>query len=307
MHYTLHQLQVFLTVAQHKSITKAAEAMSLTQPAISVQLKNLQDQFEIPLTEVFGRQLYVTDFGKEIATAAENILNQVYAINYKTMAFKGQLYGKLKIATVSTGKYVMPYFLSDFMKTNPAVDLVLDVNNRKKVTESLENNEVDFALVSVSPNDLKTDKIELMSNDLYIVANKNFEVHTDLSPQKLFTDNPVIFRENGSATRVAMENFLERNKIINRKKMELTSNEAVKQAVVAGLGISIMPIIGLKNELAMGDLQIIGLPNFPIVSMWSLVWLKNKKFSPVAQKYFDFILDKKTELVNEHFGWIDNF
>ena len=116
MNYTLHQLQVFLKVTQLKSITKAADELFLTQPAVSIQLKNFQDQFDIPLTEVIGRKLFVTDFGHEIAIAAENILNEVYAINYKTMAYKGQLYGRLKIAIVSTAKYIMPYFLSDFIK-----------------------------------------------------------------------------------------------------------------------------------------------------------------------------------------------
>ena len=114
MHYTLHQLQIFLKVSQTKSVTKAAEELHLTQPAVSIQLRNFQDQFEIPLTELVGRKIYITDFGKEIAESAENILNQVYAINYKSSAFSGQLSGRLKISVVSTGKYVMPYFFSNF-------------------------------------------------------------------------------------------------------------------------------------------------------------------------------------------------
>jgi DNA-binding transcriptional LysR family regulator len=133
MNYTLHQLQVFLKVTQTKSITKAAEELHLTQPAVSIQLRNFQDQFEIPLTEVLGRKLYVTDFGKEIALAAENIINEVYAINYKSQAFKGQLYGRLKLSVVSTGKYVMPYYLSKFMASNDEVELEMDVTNKMKV------------------------------------------------------------------------------------------------------------------------------------------------------------------------------
>ena len=110
MNYTLNQLRIFLKIVQTQSVTKAAEELHLTQPAVSIQLKNFQDQFEIPLTEVLGRKIYITDFGKEIAVSAENILNQVYAINYKTLAYQGQLTGRLKISVVSTGKYVMPYF-----------------------------------------------------------------------------------------------------------------------------------------------------------------------------------------------------
>jgi len=110
MNYTLNQLQIFLKIVQLQSVTKASEELHLTQPAVSIQLKNFQDQFEIPLTEVVGRKIYITDFGKEIAVAAENIINQVHAINHKMLSYKGQLTGRLKISVVSTGKYVMPYF-----------------------------------------------------------------------------------------------------------------------------------------------------------------------------------------------------
>ena len=156
MNYTLHQLQIFLKITQEKSITKAAEALYLTQPAVSIQLKKFQEQFSIPLTEVVGRQLYVTDFGYEIAEAAQKILNEVQAINYRTLSFQGQIAGRLKISVVSTGKYVLPYFLSDFMMVNKGVDLVMDVTNKSKVVKSLENNEVDFALVSVIPRAVKS-------------------------------------------------------------------------------------------------------------------------------------------------------
>ena len=150
MNYTLNQLQIFLKIVQTQSVTKAAEELHLTQPAVSIQLKNFQDQFDIPLTEVLGRKIHITDFGREIAVAAENIINQVYAINYKTQAFKGQLTGRLKISIVSTGKYIMPYFLTSFMQKHAGIELLMDVANKNSVIESLENNEVDFALVSIS-------------------------------------------------------------------------------------------------------------------------------------------------------------
>ena len=155
MNYTLNQLRIFLKVVQAKSVTKASEELHLTQPAVSIQLKNFQDQFEIPLTEVVGRKIYVTDFGKEVAQAAEAILSQVNAINHQSLAYKGQLYGKLKISVVSTGKYVLPYFLSGFMKTHDGIELEMDVTNKSKVLEALELNEVDFALVSILPEHLK--------------------------------------------------------------------------------------------------------------------------------------------------------
>ena len=136
MNYTLHQLQLFLKIVDKKSITKAAEELHLTQPAVSIQLKNFQNQFDIPLTEVVGRQLFITDFGLEIAQIAERILHEVATINYKTLAFKGIVSGKLKIGIVSTGKYIMPYFLSDFIELYSQIDLNIDVSNRKSVLES---------------------------------------------------------------------------------------------------------------------------------------------------------------------------
>ena len=166
MNYTLHQLQVFLRITQTKSITKAAELLHLSQPAVSIQLRNLQDQFEIPLTETISKKIYITEFGQEIALAAENILNEVYAINYKTMAYKGHLTGRLKISVVSTGKYVIPYFLNDFMKKNEFIELILDVTNKAKVLESLEKNEVDFSLVSVLPDLLNINSIPMGNHSL---------------------------------------------------------------------------------------------------------------------------------------------
>lgn len=171
MNYTLNQLRIFLKVVQTESVTKASEELYLTQPAVSIQLKNFQDQFDIPLTEVVGRKIYITDFGREIAESAENIINQVHAINYKTLAYKGQLTGKLKISVVSTGKYVMPYFLSQFMKENAGVELNMDVTNKYKVLESLENNSVDFALVSILPTTQNIEKLDLLQNKLYLVGN----------------------------------------------------------------------------------------------------------------------------------------
>ena len=307
MNYTLHQLQVFLKITQTQSITKAAEELCLSQPAVSIQLRNLQDQFEIPLTEIVGRKLFVTDFGKEIAVAAERILNEVYAINYKTMAYKGKLTGRLKISVVSTGKYVMPYFLSDFVQRNEGIELLMDVTNRTKVVESLEKNEVDFSLVSVLPDNLKIANIELLQNKLYLVTNTKTRFDNKLYDKNILETLPLIYREQGSGTRIIMERFIVENELPVRKKMELTSNEAVKQAVIAGLGCSIMPLIGIKNELLHGDLQIIPVKGLPITSVWNLVWVKNKKFSPVAAAYLDYVKEQKEVIIRERFDWFEKF
>jgi DNA-binding transcriptional LysR family regulator len=307
MNYTLNQLQVFLKVAQTQSVTKASEALHLSQPAVSIQLKNFQDQFDIPLTEVVGRKIFITDFGREIATAAENILNQVHAINYKSSVQKGKLAGRLKISVVSTGKYVMPFFLSNFLQQQQGIELIMDVTNKTKVVESLENNEVDFALVSVLPSNLQIEKMQLMQNKLFLVSNTKQVFKSKLYNKSIFQSIPLIYREQGSGTLQTMEKFIRQNKLPVQKKMELTSNEAVKQAVIAGLGCSIMPLIGIKNELQNGELQIIPVKGFPIKSVWNLIWLKGKNHSPAAMAYLNYLKNEKAEIIKEKFLWFEQY
>ena len=307
MNYTLNQLQIFLKIVQTRSVTKAAEELHLTQPAVSIQLKNFQEQFQIPLTEVVSRRIFITDFGMEIAETAENIINLVYAINYKTLAYKGQLIGKLKLSVVSTGKYVMPYFLTDFMKLHDGIELLMDVTNKSKVLESLENNEVDFALVSVLPTSLNIEKLDLLQNKLYLVGNADTNFKKGLKNETIFENLPLIFREKGSGTRQTMESFIANNNIKVLKKMELASNEAVKQAVLAGLGYSIMPLIGIKNELQSKELQIIPVKGLPIKTTWSLVWLKGKSHTPVSVSFLEHLKKEMTTIVHDKFTWYEQY
>lgn len=307
MNYTLNQLRVFLKVAQLRSITKAAEELHLTQPAVSIQLKNFQNQFDIPLIEVINKKIYITDFGKEIAEAAEKILNEVHAIDFKMHAHKGQLTGKLKISVVSTGKYIAPYFITDFMKQHQGVELLLDVTNKAQVLVSLEKNEVDFSLVSVLPENISVSKVELMQNKLFVVGNCDRKFSKKEYDKAIFENIPLIYREPGSGTRHVMEKFINKNNLPVKKKMELTSNEAVKQAVIAGLGYSIMPLIGLKNELENRQLQIIPVKGFPIKSTWYLIWLKDKELSPVASAYLNYLKSEKQNIIHERFDWFEKY
>ena len=307
MNYTINQLRIYLKITQTQSITKASEELHLTQPAVSIQLKNFQAQFDIPLTEMVGRRIFITDFGKEIAVAAERILDEVYAINYKTLAYKGKLIGNLKISVVSTGKYIIPYFLTDFLKKHEGIELRLDVTNKAQVIKSLENNEVDFSLVSVMPDNLKLNKLELMQNQLYLVGNKSKKFNEKIYSKNIFETIPLIYREDGSGTRLVMEKFILKNNLPVRKKMELTSNEAVKQAVIAGMGYSIMPLIGIKNELNNGDLQIIPVKGFPIKSVWNLIWLNDKGFSMVAKSFLNYLKAEKQNIIKEKFDWVKSY
>ena len=306
MQYTFHQLKIFTRIAQLGSITKAAEELHLSQPALSIQLRNFQDQFDIPLTEIVGKKLYLTDFGQEILAYAERILDQAGAMDDVVQSYKGQLTGKLKIAVVSTGKYVMPYLLTDFLNAHPAITLELDVTNKEKVIESLEQNSIDFALVSLVPGHLKTESIPIVKNTMHLIgAYESKKSQIELSINEL-QQLPWIFREQGSGTRQMMERFLSQRHITVQKMLELTSNEAVKQAIMANLGYSIMPLIGIKNELKNKQLMIVPVKGLPIHTTWRIIWLKGKKHSPVVKALLGYIKDNKQKILQEHFDIQDN-
>lgn len=290
MHYTLHQLQVFLKVAELGSVSKAADALHLTQPAVSMQLRKLQDQFALPLTEMVGRQLYLTEFGQEIATAARPILEQVHAINYKTLAYQGQLTGQLRIMSVSTGKYIMPYLLSDFLYRHPGIELQYQVTNKQQVLAALEQNSIDLALVSLVPEHLALEKMALLPNELRLVASPLLLERAGTSQwQELLQRQPLLFRESGSGTRQLMEAWLAGQGWSQPHRFELASNEAVKQAVLAGLGCSVMPLLGIKGELQRGEMVVVEAPGLPLYSQWSLVYARGKRLLPASLAFLDFL------------------
>ncbi len=302
MNYTLHQLQIFVKVCELQSITKASEELFLTQPAVSIQLKKLQDQFEIPLTEVIGRQLYITDFGRKIEEASRRLLGEAEGITNTVNEYKGLLTGDITISSASTGKYVIPYFLSDFASKYPGVNITIDVTNKSRVVQSLEQNKTDFALVSVLPEHIAVKRMELMENELLLVAGKASQLSTKkpLQPKDL-SELPMIFREKGSATRGAMENYLEKLGVEVQSRLELVSNEAVKQAVIANLGYSIMPRIGMRTELEIGKLINIPAKGLPIKTHWNLIYNESKILSPACNALLDHIAQHKDEIIKTHF------
>lgn len=305
MNYTLHQLKVFVCIVKNQSVTKASEELFLSQPAVSSQLKKLQDQFDVPLTEIVGRKLFVTEFGKEIAEVCKRVLLASNEIKETLEQYKGLVSGHLKISVVSTGKYVMPYFLSGFTKRFPSVNVAMDVTNKQLVVVALSKNETDFALVSVLPNDLPLESIDLMDNELYFFGNwenaQQFNGKTASSTE--ISELPLIFREQGSATRNAMEEYILKQGIKVNQKYELVSNEAVKQAVNAGLGYSIMPLIGLRNSINAGEIKVINVKGLPIQTQWTLCYLKGKKLSPAAKAFISYLEAHKDQIIEKHFSW----
>jgi len=170
-----------------------------------------------------------------------------------------------------------------------SIDFTLDVSNKSSVIQNLADNIIDFALVSVLPMHLEVEEERLMPNDLYLVGD---------SPE-FDSERPLIFREEGSATRLAMDQYFGN---VERKRLMLTSNEAVKQAVLAGIGYSILPLIGIKNELKSGSLHLIKRPDLPITTTWRLIWLKNKKRSPVAEAYLNYVRTHKKSIIDTYFA-----
>jgi DNA-binding transcriptional LysR family regulator len=206
---------------------------------------------------------------------------------------------------VSTGKYIIPYLLADFMKAHPGVELVLDVSNRANVTLNLERNETDFSLVSVLPDRLNLEEIPCMKNQLFLVGKEPLSFAKKGPWHKALEEITWVKRENGSATRKALDEFLSGHDIQVRRHIELTSNEAVKQALIAGLGYSIMPLIGIRNELQLGQLTVSSLPDLPLESMWRVVWPKGKKHSGAAAAFKTHLEQNMAQLIEKNFGYID--
>jgi DNA-binding transcriptional LysR family regulator len=308
MNFTLHQLRVFSVIVDKQSITKASEELNMTQPAASIQLKKLQDQFDIPLTQVVGRRIYITDFGMEVYQIALRVLSEVGTINYQSLTYKGILSGKLRISVVSTGKYVMPYYLSDFLKENPAIDLEMDVTNKRKVISSLEQNEVDFSLVSVLPQHISVHEELLMPNKLYLFGPSDYIVSSKTKQDvSVFTKLPLIFREEGSGTRFAMQQYFHKTHIRPKVSLSLTSAEAVKQAVVAGLGFSVLSILSVKNELKQKEVKVIPVKGFPLHSQWRMIWLQKKQLTAVANAYLLYVRKHKAVIYQKHFSWTEQY
>ena len=296
MNYTFRQLEVYHAVGSLLSFTKAAAKLYLTQPAVSIQFKTFSQQFDFPLIEYQSKNMVLTELGEEVFIRVKQILDHAAALSTFNTSLKDKLAGTLTISVVSTGKYIMPYIVKTFIDAHPDVDLVMDVNNRLKVIESLEKNSVDFSLVSVLPKNLPVKTLELIPNELYLMGSpmqkKLWKTHN-------MSQMTYLLRERGSSTRSHMEKFLSMIRVTPNKKVELTSNETVKQSVIAGLGISVMPVIGITRELNEGTVVIIPHPKLPIKTNWNLIWRQQKELSPVASAFLKHLEDHKESILKE--------
>ena len=294
MKYTLHQLQIFVRLSRTFSVTRTAEELNMSQPAVSIQLKNFQSNFAIPLTEFVHKRIYLTEFGRTVAAKAEEVLRSTEGVNQCLAAYQGEITGPLRISTVSTGKYIAPYLLAPYIRQHPSVDISLNVSNKTQVLAELTTNEIDLALVSLKP-EMRLKEYVLMENEFVLVGSKPPVSAEPWSPDRL-GDIPILFREPGSATRQIMERYLQHHGVMVKRSLELTSNEAIKQSIMAGLGYSIMPKVSILAALEEGWLFIQPIKGLPIKNQWSFIWPEGKKLSPQAQAF----LDNVHEHAHEH-------
>lgn len=293
MNFTLHQLNVFGMVARHKSMTEAARQLHMTQPAVSIQIKQLQEAVDIPLIEVVGRKLYLTEAGEKLYEAYQTVDQELESFDAAISQLKGGLKGTLTISSASTAKYFLPYLLGEFQKRYPQVDIALKVTNRNEVLRHLSQNEYDLAVLTQLPDDNSTTAIPFLDNPLIIGAPHDHP----LSNEKNITieqlkGQPFIYREKGSGTRMVMEDYLKQQGISPKPTMELSTNEAVKQAIRAGIGFSIISELSLANEVTLNQISVLDMPDFPITNQWHIIYRNNKKLTPVTENFITFLQEK---------------
>lgn len=290
MNFTLHQLQVFGKVAKLRSMTRAAESMHMTQPAVSIQIKQLQESLDLALIEIVGKKLYLTEAGEELYRVYQNLNEELDIFNARISQLKGGLTGQLTISAASTAKYFLPYLLGAFKQKYPGIDVSLKVTNRDEVLSHLKQNEYDLAILTQVPKDEPIEATPFLNNPLVMGAHPDHPLAGKTSVRiNQLSEEAFVYREPGSGTRMVMEQYLQRNQIPIDPVMELGTNEAVKQAIMAGIGISLISRLSLTNELQLGKITILDIEGFPLKSSWHTLHRKEKKLSPVTANFIEFL------------------
>lgn len=290
---TLHQLKVFEAVARHNSFTRAAEELFLTQPTVSMQVKQLSKAVGLPLFEQVGKRLYLTDAGKELYTTCQEIFDRMSQFETAIADIKGLKQGALKLAVVTTAKYVIPRLLGPFCQRYPGIDVSLMVTNHEYVIESLANNRHDLYILSQPPEDLDVTIQPFLENPLVVLAWRNHPLASEVDiPLKRLAEETFIMREPGSGTRKAIQKVFDDSGFPLKVKLDLGSNEAIKQAIAGGLGISVLSLHTLALEGTNSQLTILDVEDFPIQRYWYVVSPAGKQLSLIAQTFFDYLLNE---------------
>jgi DNA-binding transcriptional LysR family regulator len=297
---TFHQLRIFRTVAECRGYTKAANTLHLSQPAVSMQVKQLEQQVDMPLLEQIGKKLFLTEAGEVMYQCAMEVERTFEETSELIAQLQGIQRGQLKLSVATTASYFVVNMLKRFSGLYPQISISLDVTNRHSLLEQLVNNERDLIIMGEPPTDMDLHAQPFMDNPLIMISSpehaftkrKNMKV-SDTEGQTF------VIREKGSGTRAAIERFFEKAGVSIQSSFEMTSNEAIKQAVQAGLGLGIVSSHTVELELKTGNLVELKVKDFPIMRKWYLVSLGGKRLSPVASLFESFIMDYKEEVISE--------
>jgi DNA-binding transcriptional LysR family regulator len=292
-HATLRQLQVFETIVRLGSFTRAAEELFLTQPTVSMQIKKLTDVIGLPLFEHVGRNVEPTEAGMELYEAIRDMFSTLSNLEMKISDLKGMKRGRLRLGVITTAKYFAPEVLGEFSVLYPGIDVALKVSNRDSIIERMRNNEDDLYIMGQAPSDeLEVEAFPIAPNPLVVMAPRNHPlVGKKKIPLKRIAEEPFILREPGSGIRDATLRTFDSMGLRPNVRMELGSNEAIKHAIVGGLGISVLSLHTLTLEGTQGPVEILDVQGFPIMRQWYLVFPKGKELSLVSKAFMEFAME----------------
>lgn len=289
-HVTLRQLQVFEAIARLGSFTRAAQELFLTQPTVSMQIKKLSDAVRVPLFEHIGRHVQLTDAGSELYDSCRRIFDTLANLEMKLADLKGMKRGRLRLGVITTAKYFAPEILGEFSQIYPGIEVSLKVTNRDSIIERMQDNEDDLYVMGQAPSsELEVEAYLFAPNPLVVMAPRKHPLVGEKNiPLKRIAEEPFILREPGSGIRDATLRMFDAHKLRPKVRMELGSNEAIKHAIVGGLGISVLSLHTLTLEGIDGPVAILDVVGFPILRQWYLVHPKGKELSLVARTFLDF-------------------
>jgi LysR family transcriptional regulator, low CO2-responsive transcriptional regulator len=300
---TLRQMRVFTSVARHLSFTRAARELHLTQPAVSQQIKLLEAEVGMPLFEQIGRKVQLAPAGTELLRYAHQTIELLREAAESLAAMRGLKRGVLQLGAVSTAKYFAPSLLSAFTPAYPEVTIKFAVGNREEVIKHLAGNEVDLAIMGRPPRELDTDAEAFARHPLVIIAAPAHPLASKRRiPLRQLANEQFLIREEGSGTRASMEHVFRERRIPFRVSMEISSNETIKQAVMAGMGISFLSAHTVGLELAAGKLAILDVVGLPIMRDWYVIHLREKRLSPIAGAFRAFLLERGAGIIHAAVG-----
>ncbi|GAB6040337.1 LysR substrate-binding domain-containing protein [Endothiovibrio diazotrophicus] len=294
MHFTFQQLRIFDSVARHRSFTRASQELFLTQPAVSIQIKRLEENVGHPLIEQVGKRLFLTTAGEELHRAAREILDRLIELEGNLDERHAKVRGPLRISVVTTAKYFMPHLLGAFLREHPDVEPSLTVTNRAKVLDRLRENLDDLVVMGQVPDELELNASRFLDNDLAVVAHPDHPLckRKRAIPLERMLEERFLVREAGSGTRSAVDRLFAGKGLRITPYMELGSGEAIKQGVMAGLGVSVLSTLSFRLEQASGLLAVLKVEGFPLVRPWHCVHPKGKRLSKTARTFLDFLLNR---------------